>query len=738
MNKIIQLTLIFLCNFITAQTFKGLLIDQLNEPISGANILNKSNDHHTHSNLNGEFIFENINIGDVLLISHISFENLEYKITKLDNQLEKITLISNTFGLEEVIISSNNNITEQISKLDLELAPVNTSQDILRKVPGLFIGQHAGGGKAEQIFLRGFDIDHGTDISISVDGLPVNMVSHAHGQGYADLHFVIPETIEKVDFNKGLYYEDKGNFNTAGYVDFQTKEKIENSFVKTEIGQFDTFRLVNLTNLVNTNSSNAYIASELMRSNGPFESSQDFIRRNIFGKYTYNNNNHKMSITASHFSSKWDASGQIPVRAVESGLISRFGAIDDTEGGNTSRNNLLVNHQKKISDNSSIKTNAYINSYDFELFSNFTFFLEDPDNGDQIKQVEKRTIYGLNTEYKENYSFDTFNGSFVAGIGLRNDYVTENELSHTANRNETLNFIQLGDVNELNASAYLGNTINYKKWSLNTGIRYDYFDFQYNDHLIEAYDTQAVSDGILSPKLSLNYNYSKNFQLYAKTGKGFHSNDTRVNVFAEQENTLPDALGFDFGFIIKPTNKMYLNIAYWNLYLEQEFVYVGDAGIVEPSGETSRQGVELSYRYQPINWLYWNLDANYTHAKSINDPEGENYIPLAPNFSLVSGLNIKHESGIYGSIQTRLITDRPANEDNSIVAEGYCVSDLSLGYQWKKFNVGIQIQNLFDTEWNETQFATESRLAFETEAIEEIHFTPGTPFFLKTSFQYNF
>ena len=183
---------------------------------------------------------------------------------------------------------------------------------------------------------------------------------------------------------------------------------------------------------------------------------------------------------------------------------------------------------------------------------------------------------------------------------------------------------------------------------------------------------------------------------------------------------------------------MFVNLAYWNLYLEQEFVYVGDAGIVEPSGETSRQGIELSYRYQPFSWLYWSLDTNYTHAKAIEEPEGENYIPLAPNFTLVNGINIELPSGFTAGIHTRHIADRPANEDNSIVAEGYTVTDLNLGYQWKKINFGIQIQNLFNTEWNETQFATESRLFNETASVEEIHFTPGTPFFLKTILQYNF
>jgi len=201
---------------------------------------------------------------------------------------------------------------------------------------------------------------------------------------------------------------------------------------------------------------------------------------------------------------------------------------------------------------------------------------------------------------------------------------------------------------------------------------------------------------------------------------------------------LPAAYGTDFGMIWKPSPNMIVNVAYWWLYLEQEFVYVGDAGIVELSGRTRRRGIDFSYRYQPVSSLFWNFDVNYTHARSIDDEEGQNYIPLAPDLTLVSGLNFILESGFFGSAQLRYLKDRPANEDNSIVAEGYTVVDMNAGYKWKKLEFGIQVQNLFNVEWNETQFATESRLRDEPNPVEEIHFTPGAPFFLKGSIQYIF
>ncbi len=721
-----------------AQTVSGKIVDQFQLPIQEANILNVKTGQHTHSNERGEFALENCTVGDTLQVSSVRYQTQRVVIKDVNAPLT-IALVEEGIALQEVVISPKINALQVIADIDIEANPVNSSQEILQKVPGLFIGQHAGGGKAEQIFLRGFDIDHGTDINITVDGLPVNMVSHAHGQGYADLHFVIPETVEKIDFGKGPYYQNKGNFNTAGYIDFRTKEQLKSSAIKLEGGQFDTYRLLGMFNLIKSNKHNAYVATEFLSTDGYFESPQNFNRTNLFGKYTGKlSTQDRLGVTLSYFDSKWDASGQIPQRAVDSGLISRFGAIDDTEGGTTSRTNVLVNYDKIINNNTSIKSKVFLSQYDFELYSNFTFFLEDPINGDQIRQKESRLIYGLSSEYNRTFSKGNLNGSWQAGISLRHDQSKDNELSRTANRRETLEQLQLGDVDETNLGAYIGSTFELGKWSFNPALRVDYFDFQYNDKLQTTFSTQEANKAILSPKLNILYNPTNDQQLYLKTGRGFHSNDTRVVVAQEGRQILPAAYGFDVGYIWKPTPKMLLNVAYWYLFLEQEFVYVGDAGIVEPSGKTRRQGIDLSYRYQPLQWLFFNVDANYTHARATEEPGGADYIPLAPDFTLTSGLNVKLDSGFYGGINVRHLGDRPANEDNSIVAEGYTVTDLNLGYRWKNISFGIQIQNLFDVEWNETQFATESRLQNEIDPVEEIHFTPGTPFFIRGSIKYNF
>ncbi len=728
----------FLPFFTIGQTLNGLVTDTKNNPLQYAHVYQSSTQQHVHTNDFGRFTIKNISTGDTLLFSYIGYEAKMLVVENTSTEI-RVYLKESSILIDEITISPELNSISLFTKIDLQTNPVNSSQDLLLKVPGLIIGQHAGGGKAEQIFLRGFDIDHGTDINIEADGLPVNMVSHAHGQGYADLHFLIPETINKIDFGKGPYNADQGNFATAGFVNFETKDILDNSAIQLELGQFNSFRTVGLFNILNNEKQSAYFASEYIMADGPFESPQNFNRLNIMGKYSaYLPNQDKISILVSHFSSQWDASGQIPERAVKNRSISRFGAIDDTEGGTTGRSNFVLNFNKNINSNTFIKNTIYYSLYDFELYSNFTFFLEDPVNGDQIRQKENRQIFGAKSEWNQSLNIGNANGFLQVSLGLRNDKSHENELSHTLNRKSTLDFNQLGNINETNLFGYAISKFDFGKWLINPAIRFDFFKFNYYDLLAADYKTQSVEKATVSPKLNILYNQSSDLQFYLKTGIGFHSNDTRVVVAQDGKEILPAAYGADLGLIWKPMPKLILNSAIWYLFLEQEFVYVGDAGIVEPSGKTRRIGFDFSLRYQINNWLFIDADLNYANARAIDEPEGNDFIPLAPPLTSTAGLSIRLPNGFYSSFQYRYLADRPANEDNSIVAKGYFVSNLNAGYLWKKIDIGFSIENLFNVEWNETQFATESRLFDEPEGIEEIHFTPGTPFFIKGTIKYLF
>ncbi|MDX1762023.1 MAG: carboxypeptidase-like regulatory domain-containing protein [Christiangramia sp.] len=734
MKRILMLIFLFCgIGFAQTQSYVGKITDANGNPLEDVAIYDRTSGYHTHTNSIGEFRLKNVSPGDVINITFLGFERIEYEIKQEDLDQSKVFELKETsLSLDQVVLSSRNNPLSEIMKIDLKTNPVKSSQEILRKVPGLIIGQHAGGGKAEQIFLRGFDIDHGTDISLTVDGLPVNMVSHAHGQGYSDLHFLIPETIKNIEFGKGPYYGEKGNFTTSGFVNFKTIERLDQNMVSLELGQFDSKRLVGMFNVLNKESSSAYIASSLNLFDGPFESPQNFNRFNIMGKYNYHvPGSEELNLTMSHFQSKWDASGQIPVRAVEDGTISRFGAIDDTEGGNTSRTNFLVNHTKILPNSRKLKTRAFYSHYDFELYSNFTFFLEDPINGDQIKQKEDRNILGAETVFESEGDELPFQMDYSAGIGFRYDDSNENELSRTKNRDELLERLAYGNVDETNIYAFLNTSFSFGKLQVNPALRLDYFNFDYEDLITETYDNKSEEKLFVSPKLNFNYSASDQLQLYLKSGIGFHSNDTRVVVAQNGEEILPAAYGSDLGLIFKPNSKWILNTAAWVLFLDQEFIYVGDAAIVEPSGKTRRLGLDLGARFQATDWLYLYSDVNYTYARSTEEPNGEDYIPLAPEFTSSGGFAIDNLSGFSGSLSYRYLNDRPANEDFSITADGYFVTDFNLNYRLNNIQFGVIIENLFDTEWNETQFATESRLRDEALPVEEIHFTPGTPFFLR-------
>jgi len=740
-----QLTVVFVVFAFSlqsvAQSLKGKIVDQFNEPLENVYVVNDATNTHTHSSENGNFTIEKTRVNDLIQISILGFEKKNIIVTQdnLNNGI-LIKLETRVFQLEELVLRKEINALQTITKIDLQVNPVNNSQEILRKVPGLFIGQHAGGGKAEQIFLRGFDIDHGTDITLSVDGMPINMVSHAHGQGYSDLHFVIPETIKNIDFGKGPYYANQGDFNTAGYVNFATKTAIKDNMISVGYGDFNSFRTVAMFNLLeNSKKDDAYVAMEYIETDGPFESPQNFNRLNLFAKYnTFLSDGDRVTLTASHFTSQWDASGQIPEREVANGNITRFGAIDDAEGGFTSRSNINIQLQKTLANNSILEANAFYSNYNFELYSNFTFFLENPIDGDQIKQFEDRNIFGMNAKIITEKNYGDIEAKFTKGGGLRFDNITDNELSSTKNRQEILNRIQFGDVQQTNAYAFINSEFEIGKLKISPALRFDYFKFLYNDNLSTTYETLSKTKAIVNPKLNFLYTQNNNLQWFLKSGIGFHSNDARVVLQDNADEVLPRAYGVDFGNIWKPTKNIVLNTAVWYLFSEEEFVYVGDAGIVEPSGKSERYGLDLGVRYQITDNIYFDTDATITKARSLEASAGQDYIPLAPNFTLAGGLAFNNLGNFYGGLRYRYLADRAANEDNSIVSEGYFVSDLNINYNLKNITFGVAVENLFDVAWNETQFATESRLQNEANSVEEIHFTPGTPFFAKATITYRF
>lgn len=716
---------------ITAQTVvSGKVVDASSrQPLDAATVTVSGTGSKAITDEHGNFIIKTAQ-HTTISISHIGYK--EYSITINGSNL-LVAMEPDALKLDDIKLQSSGMTKfSSLAKIDLSVKPVKNTQELLRTVPGLFIAQHAGGGKAEQIFLRGFDCDHGTDVQVSVDGMPVNMVSHAHGQGYADAHFIIPETVNTIDFGAGPYYTQHGNLNTAGYVAFSTFKTIPRSLVQAEAGRFNTVRTLAMLDLLKKNKDrqSAYVAADFNYTDGPTQNKQTFKRFNLFGKYNRAlSDATSLSLSASAFKSNWYASGQIPDRAVKAGIMNRFGSIDPSEGGNTERYNINLVTATSFKNNSSWENQVFYSKYIFSLFSNFTFYLNNPVDGDGINQAEKRDIYGFSSKIKHQLFLGNAVLQSTEGAGLRYDATHNSMLAHEVQRRLT-GFVMLGDIKESNLFAFTQHQLTTGNWLFDAGLRLDHFGFAYFDKL-NTVQQPSQQKTTLSPKLNIQYNFNKNVQLYIKGGKGFHSNDTRVVVANSGQEILPAAYGADAGIIIKPAASLYFNIAAWYLHLNQEFVYVGDEGVVEPSGKTKRQGVDVIVRYQPGKHVFANFNFNFTKPRAIGEPKGADYIPLAPTVTSTGGLFYKKTRGFNGGISYRYIRNRPANEDNSIVAKGYFVMDAAVNYTRSKYEAGIALENILNTEWNEAQFATESRLQNEVAPVTELHYTPGNPFFIR-------
>lgn len=723
----------------------GHIIDSITrQPVEYAtiNIEGKS----ISADKNGNFRVTLHKDSSILTITCIGCKSKSITCRMIDEHMI-IPISRGKIDLNEVVITPQLNSASfhTLSTLDLSLRPVNSSQDLMRLVPGLFIAQHMGGGKAEQIFIRGFDADHGTDLSVSADGMPVNMVSHIHGQGYSDLHFLIPETVSTYDFGKGPYYAGYGDFTTAGYLAYTTKDVLDKSMISIEGGQFHTFRAAGVIDLLGEkakqNGENAYIAGEYNYTDGPFKWPEHYKRTNFFGKYTKQlGPDNKLSLSASTFSTSWIPSGEIPGRAVASGTIAiddngnpyvapvspnpinRFGTIDSVQNGKSSRISAIAKLTTDLKNNWTMEDQLYYTHYKFALHVNSTFFADDPVNGDVRQQGEERDMFGYNGKLSKQNTWGNSSLTSSLGLNTRFDRTYGTEYSHVTQQYEFLDYVTKGDIRQNNTSAYLDETLQSGKWLFNVGSRLDYFNFNYHD----STKTQVV----VSPKVNVQYTANEKIQFYLKAGKGFHSNNAIAVIGNNGLETIPAAYGADLGLNWKPIQHLYINTALWYLYLQQEFVYTDD-GDIAPGGQTKRMGVDLSARYQLAKWLFADLNVNLARPRLADSAKNTGYLALAPTFTSTGGLDFKFDNGVNGGLSYRYMHSRPGNNTNTLQADGYYVTDLKLNYTQKRYEVGLTIENLLNTKWNEFEAERVSRLRGESAPVDQMSFTPGTPFFAK-------
>lgn len=645
----------------------------------------------------------------------------------------------------------------------LEHRPILRPAEVLETIPGMVITQHSGGGKANQYFLRGFNLDHSTDFATYFEGAPVNVVSHGHGQGYTDLNFLIPEMMDRMVYKKGPYYASEGDFSSAGSARiYYAREKETNQF-KLKVGE-GNYRRALFHGGYSSGDSNWVYALERTENDGHWESPDDLTRDNAFLKYTKGNNEGGFSVSAMLFKSDWNGTDQIPQEYVRNGTLSRYDTLDPTTGGETHRYQLSYEQWAEVSDNSRIKANAYLVDYDLTLSGNFTYFLNYPRLGDQITQFDERTIFGGKVEWEldvdEEHQIDV-------GLDLRYDDIgkvgvgeSQARVIHTLLKNAT--------VDELSAGLYTSLHSQWgDKFASIVGLRYDYFDVDVNDKK-DAIDSGSASDTQVSPKVSLRFGPFNETEFFVNYGKGFHSNDARGVV--SDEGGVPlisPSTGYEIGVSSNVSDTLHLNFVLFALELDSELVFVGDNGDIEPKAGTRRKGFELSAYYKPVDWFV--LDADFTKAEArfkhtqyelIEDGEraGEldllgDYVPdsIADVFSM--GASFEMENGFYGGLRVRYFGPRNLNESGDIKSRSTSVVNANAGYQFQMgLFLGLEVLNLTGREGDDITYLYESRPVGELDTsdgdldnpanlgptVDGFHSHPMGPREIRVTFGYEF
>ncbi|MBL8986591.1 MAG: TonB-dependent receptor [Gemmatimonadetes bacterium] len=613
-----------------------------------------------------------------------------------------------------------------IGALDLALRPRRSSQDLLALAPGLVTTQHAGGGKAEQIFLRGFDADHGTDVAVSVDGVPVNLVSHAHGQGYTDLHFLLPEVVADVIVRKGGHAAEDGNLATAGAVAMTVRDRLDRSVVEARGGSFGGRSAFGLAALGGSaDAPGGWIGLADQRTDGPFEARQGFRRRNGMARWTMPLGGAHLALTASGFDAAWSASGQIPTRAVAAGTISRFGAIDSTEGGHTSRYDVWVAASAAAGSATPWRLRAWATRYRLDLHSNFTFFLVDSIRGDGIRQVDRRGLGGLSGDIRGAARVGGQPVSWVAGYAVRGD-AAEVSLARQVRRRPG-DPILASRIREVHQGLWTQAQVPLGRVLASAGIRGDLFRFGVIDRLGGTGPAGTVWAGRVSPRLGLDWSPNGMTTAWVRATRSFHSNDAREVVQAEGSHpALPAATTAEIG-IRGAGRRIVAAASLWATDLESELVLVGDEGVTESSGRTRRVGLDLELRAD-LGAALW-LDGNVSLARGRfrDEPAGADRIPLAPSRVIDLGLTYLPEGPFRGALRVRHVGERPADQTGAVQARGATVAELAAAWRRGAIELRLAVDNVFDVEWNEAQFATTSRLAGERGPVTELHFTPGSP-----------
>ena len=620
-----------------------------------------------------------------------------------------------------------------VTQEQIENRPISRPAEVLEVVPGLVATQHSGDGKANQYFLRGFNLDHGTDLSAFIDGVPNNLRTHGHGQGYNDLNGLIPELIDTIEYRKGPYYAEDGDFSSAGSVHIRYKDRLDNDFYQLTAGENGYGRAL-LAASATTGAGTWLGAADLDAYDGPWDKPEGERKVSLLGRYTGGDANQGYHVNLMAYHNRWDSSDQIPQRAVDEGVIDAFGQIDPDLGGETSRYTASGEYHTPIGAGHLV-ANAYAVHYDFDLYSNFTYFLDDPVHGDEFEQRDTRNYYGGVAKYVQAWTTGNIEQELSIGIETRFDDIGTVGLYHTDAR-ERIGTVRQDSVDEGSIAGFVSYSTRWNSWFRSVlGARYDYYHANIDSNIPD--NSGTASDDRPSPKLSLIFGPWLNTELFANAGRGFHSNDARGATLrvdpndptqsALSQELLVPTTGAELGIRTTPWTNVTFTAALWELKIGSELVFAGDGGTTEPSYPSKRRGIELSAYWQIAPWLLLDADYAPSHARFQNNPAGDR-IPNAVDRVASMGLEAHGPGQWFGGLRYRYLGPAPLIEDNSARSHSTTIVNGEVGYAFSpSIKASMEVLNLLDSDANDITYFYESQLAGESSPVADYHFHPVEP-----------
>jgi hypothetical protein len=661
-----------------------------------------------------------------------------------------------------------------VSREQIASQPLLRPGALLENVPGLIVTQHSGEGKANQYFLRAFNLDHGTDLATEVDDMPVNFPTHAHGQGYTDLNFLIPELVADLHYKKGPYYADEGDFATAGAVRIGLVNDIP-AAVTVGYGQ-DGYRRGLVSGSASLADGTLLGAGEIYHNDGPFDVPDDFNRLNGALRYHRGTDADYWTATGMAYSGKWTSTDQVPQRAIDAGLIGRFGSLNSSDGGMSSRWSLTFN-RVKATDSDRVQISGYVVRYKLDLYSAFTYYLKDPMNGDQMLQRDDRVVYGLKASKTWYASIAGFPLSNVLGFQVRVDDIHDVGIFPTLQR-QIIGTRQDASVLESNGAVYAESSIRwFEQLRTVVGLREDQFGFDVKDKMLDRGACNVGSDplgcatgnksaAIFSPKLAIVLGPWAQTNFFINIADGYHSNDARgvtrsgENPSAPPVTPLTRASSAEIGLAASIAPRLTTTLDFFQLKLRSELVFSGDAGVTSPSGATTRSGFETANTYQFNRWLSAQIHGAITRARfDRNAPPDDlgcgdtapslpcspapaivgRYIPNSPTNVFDASLTAQRESGWFGALRARHFGEAPLVEDNSARSPAYTTVDAQIGFrQSGQWAAALDVFNAFNAKWNDIEYYYVSRLQHETAPHADYLVHPGVPITARLHVQYFF